>query len=188
MLCFYHLDRAISGGKRKSQHLKKLQSWKKCSVFVWECPKCAIWLNAFFWRSISQKVSQQNCWSPVSVQPSINWSGFISVTVSLGLVDSTCFLCVFCKVLEGLPVFFLNTLLCPRNLIPQDHKLSAAWHLSGEGNNNEKYIFPWQINKCCYRQHGRKELLGICKPGWRFIKYIQGCSIGWYLLAEMWAR
>lgn len=99
VLHFYSLGRAISGGETKSQHLSKLQSWKKCSVFAWECPKCATWLNVFFWRSISQKVSEQNCSSQVSVQPSINCSGFISVTVSLGLV----MLSVYCRVLESLP-------------------------------------------------------------------------------------
>lgn len=39
-------------------------------------------------------------------------------------------------------------------------------------------FFPWQINQCCYGQHGRKEFLGMCKPEWRFIKYIQGFSMG----------
>lgn len=94
VLCFYNLGRIISGGETKCQHLNKLQSWKKCSVFVWECFECAIWPNAFLGRSASQKVSEQNCWSQVSVQPSMNWFGFISFTLRLGLVVNICFLCV----------------------------------------------------------------------------------------------
>lgn len=112
----------------------KLQSWKKYSIFVWVLPKCAIWLNAFFWRSISQKVSEQNCWSQVSVQPPVNSPGFISVTASLGLVINMFSVCY--KVLES-----LTGVLCPRNLISQDHKLSAAWQLSGKKNNNVKDFF-----------------------------------------------
>ena len=94
VLHFYNLGRAISGGEKKFQHLTVLQTHKKCSVSVWECPKGTIWLNAFLWRSIiSAKASEQNCSSQVSVLP-INWSRFISVTVSLGLVVNKCYLCV----------------------------------------------------------------------------------------------
>lgn len=106
--CSYNLGKTVSGGETKSQHLSKLQSWKKCSVFVWECPKSAIWLNAFSWRNIFQKVSEQNSWSQVLVQPSMNWSGFISVTLRLELVVNTCFL----SVIRFLKVFQVSLKYC----------------------------------------------------------------------------
>lgn len=132
-------------------------------------------------------MSEQNCWSQVSVQPSGNCFGFISITVSPGLVINLCFLCV----IRFLKVFHVSFKYC---FVPQESHISGPRvfcclaAIRKEKQLWKLFFFPDKSTIISMDSMAGINSWGCVSWDEGLWNTFRGLVWGWFFLAEMWAR